>query len=300
VAADRLGKQAALFVTSGTQGNQVAVLTHCRLGDEVILEANSHIFFYEAGAVAAFAGVQTRTVPGERGAMDLAGLEFAIRGDNIHYPRTGLICTENTHNRAGGAVVPLEHMAETYRIAQTYKVPVHLDGARLFNAAAATNRPVTDFTQYTDTVQVCLSKGLSAPMGSIIAGSKEWIKEARRWRKKLGGGLRQAGVVAAPGLIALEKMVDRLAEDHHHAKMLAEGLAQINGLEVDPAKVDTNIVLCNIQQTGMSAAPFLQKLKQEGILAGDFDRYVVRFTTHREISGIDIENTLNRISRMMK
>lgn len=158
VAAEMLGKEAALFVTSGTQGNQVAVLAHCRLGDEIILEADSHIFFYEAGAVSALAGVQTRTVKGHRGSIDLAGLEYAIRGDNIHFPRTGLICLENTHNRAGGAIVSADHMADIYRIAQARQVPVHLDGARLFNAAVATNLPLTAYTQYADTVQVCLTK----------------------------------------------------------------------------------------------------------------------------------------------
>jgi threonine aldolase len=298
VAANMLGKEAALFVTSGTQGNQVAVLNHCRLGDEIILDLDSHIFFSEAAAVSAFAGVQSRPVPSQRGAMDLSGLKYAIRGNDIHHPRTGLICLENTHNRAGGVIVPIEHMAETYRIAQTYQIPVHLDGARLFNAAVAANRPAADFTEHVDTVQVCLSKGLGAPIGSMIAGPKEWIHEARRWRKRLGGGLRQAGIIAAAGLIALEKMVDRLEEDHRHAKKLAEGLANIQGLNVDLTKVDTNIVMCDIKDTGMEVVSFLQKLKEEGILAGDFDPYV-RFTTHLDIKSQDIDDTLSGINKMM-
>lgn len=298
-AAEVLGKEAALFVTSGTQGNQIAVLTHCQLGDEVLMEADSHIFFYEAGAVAAFAGVQTRTVPGYRGAMDLDRLTYSIRGDNIHFPRTGLICLENTHNRAGGAIVPTEHMEQTRKIAAKHKVPIHLDGARLFNAAVATKQPVAAFTKHVDTVQICLSKGLSAPVGSIIAGSKDWIDEARRWRKKLGGGLRQAGVLAAPGLIALTEMVDRLEEDHENARRLAEGLAFLHSLQVDPCLVETNIVLCDISETGMNAGIFLEKLKQNGILAVDFDEYVIRFTTHREINAAHIDETLDRIQRML-
>lgn len=300
LAAHMLGNEAALFVTSGTQGNQIAVLTHCRLGDEIIVETDSHIFYYEAGAAAALAGVQTRTVAGHRGAMDLSGLTYAIRGDNIHFPRTGLVCLENTHNRAGGAIVPVDHMAETFRIAQAHRVPVHLDGARLFNAAVAINRPVTDFTQYVDTVQICLSKGLSAPIGSIIAGSKEWIDEARRWRKKLGGGMRQAGVMAAPGIIALENMVNRLSEDHENAKRLAQGLANIKGIQLDPNSVDTNIVLCQIEQTGMDANHFLQMLKENGVLAVDFDRFVIRFTTHRHITRNEIDQTITLVSQMLK
>jgi threonine aldolase len=299
LAAEMLGKEAALFVTSGTQGNQIAVLTHCRLGDEIIVESDSHIFFYEAGAVAALAGVQTRTVTGHRGAIDIGGLKYAIREDNIHFPRTGLICLENTHNRAGGTVVPLAHMAETYQIAQSHQVPVHLDGARLFNAAVTLNQPITAFTQYVDTVQVCLSKGLSAPIGSVIAGSQDWINEARRWRKKLGGGMRQAGVIAAPGIIALESMIDRLAEDHENAQRLAQGLANIKGIQVDPASVDTNIVLCHIEQTGMDANAFLHRLKDNGILAVDFDQYVIRFTTHRHIARDDIDQTISLVSQML-
>lgn len=300
LAASMLGKEAALLVTSGTQGNQIAVLTHTRLGDEVILEADSHIFYYEAGAVAAFAGVQTRTVPSQRGAIRADVLEHAIRGENIHFPKTGLICVENTHNRAGGAVVTPNQMADVYRVAQKHQIPVHLDGARLFNAAVALGQPVQAFADQTDTIQFCLSKGLSAPIGSIIAGNKEWIDEARRWRKKLGGGMRQAGIIAAPGVIALTQMVDRLADDHANAKTLAHGLANISGLKVDLESVETNIVLVDVEGTGRTAVEFLVELKKAGVLAVDFDRYVVRFTTHREVSGVDMNETIDRVNQLLK
>jgi threonine aldolase len=296
LAAERLGKEAALFVTSGTQGNQVAVLTHCVNGDEVIMEADSHIFYYEGGAVAALAGVQTRTLNGVRGALQPEDVEKAIRGKNIHYPRTKLVCMENTHNRAGGAVVTVEQMRAVYEVASRHGVRVHLDGARLFNAAVALKRDVTEFTRFTDSVQVCLSKGLSAPVGSILAGSREFIEEARWWRKKLGGGMRQAGYLAAPGLIALTEMVDRLAEDHRRAQLLAEGLRKLS-LTVEP--VETNIVLVHTESVGLLAEEFLMRLKERGVLAVDFGEHVVRFTTHRHITDEDIEHTLQAVESIL-
>lgn len=297
IAADLLGKEAALFVTSGTQGNQVAVLTHCVNGDEVILEAESHLFYYESGAMAALAGVQTRTLPGERGAMNAVDVEKAIRGNNIHFPRTKLICMENTHNRAGGAILTPEQMKEVYDVAQKHRVPVHLDGARLFNAAAALSVDVRALTKYTDTVQVCLSKGLSAPVGSILAGDRDFIAEARWWRKKLGGGMRQAGYLAAPGIIALTQMTGRLAEDHIHAQQLEKGLRE---LELDVAPVDTNIVLVNTASRQLTAVDFISRLSDKGVLASDFDEYVTRFTTHRHISENDISRVLEIITSVLE
>ncbi|WP_236034935.1 low-specificity L-threonine aldolase [Alkalihalobacterium elongatum] len=299
LAAKILGKEDALFVTSGTQGNQVAVLTHCRSGDEVILEAESHIFLYEGGASSALAGVQTRPIPGIKGALDPLDVKKAIRGDDIHYPYSGLICLENTHNKAGGKVVPLQTMKEIYEIAREKEVPVHLDGARLFNAAVALGVPVSELTKYVDTVQVCLSKGLSAPVGSILAGSKLFIKEARKWRKRLGGGLRQAGVIAAPGIIALEKMVDRLAEDHTNARLLAEGLDTIPKLSVSVEDVETNIILCDIKQTGLSNDQFLNQLKDQGILAVPFDDGIIRFVTHREVTSDMVHTAVQSIKQMI-
>lgn len=297
IAADLLGKEAALFVTSGTQGNQVAVLTHCVNGDEVILEAESHLFYYESGAMAALAGVQTRTLPGERGAMNAVDVEKAIRGNNIHFPRTKLICMENTHNRAGGAILTPEQMKEVYDVAQKHRIQVHLDGARLFNAAAALSVDVRALTKYTDTVQVCLSKGLSAPVGSILAGDRDFIAEARWWRKKLGGGMRQAGYLAAPGIIALTQMTGRLAEDHIHAQQLEKGLRE---LELDVAPVDTNIVLVNTASRQLTAVDFISRLSDKGVLASDFDEYVTRFTTHRHISENDISRVLEIITSVLE
>lgn len=296
IAAEMLGKEAALFVTSGTQGNQVAVLTHCVNGDEVIMEAESHIFYYEGGAMAALAGVQTRTISGQRGALDAGQVERAIRDKNIHYPRTRLICLENTHNRAGGAVITPEQMEAVYQVAHQYQIPVHLDGARLFNAAVALGRDVREFARYTDSVQICLSKGLSAPMGSLLAGTKDFIEEARWWRKKLGGGMRQAGYMAAPGIIALTEMVERLAEDHRRAADLAEGFAKI-GLGV--VLVETNIVLVHTEHFALTAAEFVAKLGEQGIVVGTFDEYVVRFTLHRHISDNDVKLTLEAVERIL-
>lgn len=295
--AEILGKEAALFVTSGTQGNQICILTHARSGEELLLEADSHIFYYEAAAASAFAGVQTRTLPGEKGQMDLSELALAVRGDNIHFPKTALIALENTHNRAGGAVLPLSYMKSVQELAIGKGVPIHLDGARLFNAAAALNCEVHELTQYVDTVQVCLSKGLCAPVGSLIAGSKEFIEKARVWRKRMGGGLRQVGVLAAPGLIAIRDMRGRLAEDHANAKFLAAGLAEIPGFEINPDEVMTNIVIVETQKSGLDSMQILDRLKQEGILAVDFGPTTVRFVTHHDVSKKDMEEALTRISR---
>jgi threonine aldolase len=295
-AAEILGKEASLFVTSGTQGNQIAILTHCRPGNEIILEAESHIFYYETGAASAFAGVQTRTIKGTRGAMDPAEVQYAIREEDQHYPESGLICLENTHNRAGGAAVPIENMKEIHKIAKGSNIPVHIDGARLFNAAAALNLPASELTQYCDTVQVCLSKGLGAPVGSILAGSREFIASARKWRKRLGGGLRQSGIIAAPGLVALTQMRERLAEDHENAQSLAEQLNQINGIHIIN-QVDTNIVVADVKDLNMNSSKFVEKIKSEGVLAGTFGPSSVRFVTHYDVSKNDIEKAIAAIQR---
>ncbi|MDY0404230.1 low-specificity L-threonine aldolase [Virgibacillus sp. 179-BFC.A HS] len=298
-AAQMLGKEAAMFVTSGTQGNQIAVLTHCRPGEEVILEAESHIYYYEGATISAFAGVQPRTIAGNRGAMDPQAIAAAIREDDIHQPETSLICLENTHNRAGGAVVPLENMQQIHKLAQERHISVHLDGARLFNAVVATGVDVKQFAACTDSVQICLSKGLGAPVGSLIAGSKTFIKKARKWRKRLGGGIRQAGIIAAPGLVALRTMVDRLVEDHANAKKLAEGLAEIKGLRIENM-VETNMVMLHTKEAGMTAKEFVIMLKQQGILASAFNPYTVRLTTHFDVTSEEIDVVLKRVGKAMK
>jgi len=300
LAAEMLGMEKALFVTSGTQGNQIAVLTHTHPGEEIILEQESHIFYYEAGAVAALAGVQTRTIPGINGEMPINKVKEAIRGTDIHLPRTSLITLENTHNRAGGTILSLEYMQNLAKLANNFQVPIHLDGARLFNAAVALNIPAKEITKYVDTVQVCLSKGLSAPIGSILAGSKEFVELARKWRKRLGGGMRQAGIIAAAGIVSLTKMVERLKEDHENARILAEGLANINPLIIDLHKVQTNIVLIDVSKTGKLATEWVQILKENGILTGAFSDQLIRLVTHREISKKDIDLTLHIFAEVVK
>lgn len=295
-AAEILGKEAALFVTSGTQGNQIAGLVHCRPGQEVILESQAHIFLYEGAAMSALAGVQLKTIEGIRGAMDPLEVEQAIRGKDIHEPETGLICLENTHNKAGGVVLPVEHMKAVYEVAQLHQIPVHLDGARLFNAQAATGIPVAEFAKYTDTVQFCLSKGLGAPVGSIIAGSHDFIAKARKWRKRLGGGLRQVGVLAAPALIALEENPFRLVLDHELAKKLADGIQQLPTFEV-LNDVETNILLVKLTNKQHSVEDLLLYLKEANILAGGFGPGIVRFVTNNGITEKDIQQTLDALHK---
>lgn len=296
-AAAILGKEAALFVTSGTQGNQIAVLTHCRPGQEVLLEAESHIFYYESGAVSALAGVQTRTILGRKGAMDPQLVRSAIRPEDIHFPDTGLICLENTHNRAGGAVVQVENMKQIYEVGVENHIPVHVDGARLFNAAAALGVCVTDFTQYCDTVQVCLSKGLGAPVGSILAGDKDFIVKARKWRKRLGGGLRQAGLIAAPAYVALTTMRERLIKDHHLARSFSESLKNIKGIQV-LNEVETNMVVIDVANLQMSSQAFVNELERQGVLAVTFGPTSVRFTTHHQVNKQDIERTIDLVAKI--
>lgn len=299
-AASLLGKEAALFVTSGTQGNQVAVLTHTRPSQEVIVESQAHIYFYEVGAMAALAGVQVRTVAGIRGQMHPDHVKHAIRDDDIHFPQTSLICLENTHNRAGGAVLPLAYMDEIQAIARDKKIALHLDGARLFHAAVATGQPIVEFARRADSVQVCLSKGLSAPIGSILAGSRDFIYRARKWRKALGGGMRQVGVLAAPGLIALTQMVDRLQDDHDRAKRLASALSQMPGMSMNPDHVETNIVLADITKLRCSPEEFLHDLANVGVLASNFGDGLIRFVTHLGIEDDDIEQAIMAIHQVVQ
>lgn len=294
LAASMLGKEAGLFVTSGLQGNQIAVLAHTRPGEEIILEADAHIFYYEAAATAALAGVQVRTIKGSYGMMPVAEIEAAIREENLQIPKTSLICLENTHNRAGGTVLPLEYMKEVYN-SKRQNIPIHLDGARIFNAAVYLGVDVKELAQYADTIQFCLSKGLSAPVGSLIVGPREFIARARKMRKRLGGGMRQAGVIAAPGIVALTTMVERLSEDHRLAKHLAVGMAEIPGISIDLDHVDTNIVIVDIENLSVATDDFIKQLSEVGILVSKFGEHLVRFTTHRHITENDIEYVLEKL-----
>src|SRR6266511_211204 len=254
MAARRTGKDAALFVSSGTQGNLVSVLAQTRPGQEIVLDRDSHILNYEGAGAAVFGGVQTLPVATERGFLTAAQVRDNVRPSNIHIPPTGLVCVENTHNRHGGTCCTPEEISAIADIAHGASVPVHLDGARLFNAAVALKRPAREFARDVDSVTFCVSKGLAAPVGSVICGSVEFIARSRRVRKMLGGGMRQAGVIAAAGIVALERMVDRLAEDHVNARALAEGLGRLPGLSVDPASVQTNIVIFGVERPGGAAA----------------------------------------------
>ena len=291
LAAILTGKEAALFVSSGTQGNLVSVLAQTRPGQEIVLDADCHIFNYEVAGAATLGGLQTRAIPTDRGFLTAAQVEASIRPANVHIPVTGLVCLENTHNRHGGTCCAPEEVEAVAAVARGAAVPVHLDGARIFNAAVALGRPVADFTRPVDSITFCLSKGLGAPVGSLVCGSREFVQRARRVRKMLGGGMRQVGVLAAAGLVALESMVDRLAEDHAHARRLAEGLAALPRLGVDLGKVQTNIVIFRVERPDgaaeLCAGCLARKVKIHQIGPG-----AIRCVTHKDVDREDIERAL--------
>ncbi|MBE3575345.1 MAG: aminotransferase class I/II-fold pyridoxal phosphate-dependent enzyme [Firmicutes bacterium] len=300
-AARLVGKEAALFVSSGTMGNQVAIMTHTRRGDEVIVDSQAHIFIYEVGAPAVLSSVQLHPVESgtpPHGLYDPSRLARAIRTENVHYPPTALICLENTHNRYGGAVVSVETMSRVYELAKENGIAVHLDGARIFNAAAASGRPVTDFTQFADSVMFCLSKGLAAPVGSILAGSSDFIRRARKNRKILGGGWRQAGILAVAGLVALDTMIARLPEDHTNARELAEGLNTHTCLWVDMDWVQTNIVVAHTDRCGVPAEEASRRLAQAGVLANATGPDTLRLVTHKDVTAQDVVEAVARIARV--
>lgn len=290
MAAERLNKGAALFVASGTMGNLVSLLVHCGRGDEVILGDRSHTFFYEQGGCAGLGGIHPRTLPNKPdGTLGLRAIEEAIRPDNIHFPRTRLIILENTHNRCSGSPLSAEYMNGVGEIARRNKVKVHVDGARIFNAAISLGIDASELVSEADSVSFCLSKGLAAPVGSVVCGSHDFIEEARRARKVLGGGMRQAGILAAAGIVALTEMIERLAEDHNNARRLAEGLAGINGLSVDPESVKTNIVYINITHNDISSNDLADRLGREGVLLLPTGPRQVRAVTHYHITADDVE-----------
>jgi threonine aldolase len=295
LAALRLGKEAAVFVPSGTMANLAAVLSHTQHGDEAIVEHQSHTYLNEVGGMAAVAGVIPRPVVGERGVITPAQVEAVLRAPNVHYAPTRLLCLENTHNYAGGTVMTPPQMAEVCAVAHSLGLRVHLDGARVFNAAVALDVDVRLLVRDADSVMFCVSKGLSAPVGSLLAGDAPFIARARRARKMLGGGMRQAGVLAAAGVVALETMVDRLAEDHRHARLLAERLDNLPGVRVDLASVQTNIVMVEVAE----APTVVQRLAARSVLAHPFSPTRIRLVTHRHIGPHQVDEAVEKFHQVM-
>jgi threonine aldolase len=299
-AAKKVGMESALLVASGTMANLTCLLTHCRRGDEVILGSESHVFFYEAGGMAALGGVIPHTIPNQPdGTLRIRDIDGAIRSDNVHYPRTRLIALENTHNRCSGMPLTVQYTASVVALARRRGLRVHIDGARIFNAAAALGVPVTSLTKGVDSLSFCLSKGLSAPIGSLVCGSREFIEEARRVRKMLGGGMRQTGVIAAAGIVALEEMLERLSEDHENARRLAEGIAGIPGLAVDLDCVRTNIVLFSLSDVRISEHRFLAELEKKGVKLMSRGNSLFRAVTHFGITKKDIGRALSVMRKVM-
>ncbi|MEW6308873.1 MAG: GntG family PLP-dependent aldolase [Bacillota bacterium] len=286
-----VGKAAAVFVPTGTMGNMAALLAHTHAGDEVILEADSHVYYYEVGGLAQLGGLLPRLLQARDGLVEPDDLARAFRAPNLHFPVPTLLCLENTHNRHGGVVMDAVRTSALAAVARARGLAVHLDGARIFNAAAALGVTAASLCQPVDSVMFCLSKGLAAPVGSLLAGSVEFIARARKARKVLGGGMRQAGIIAAAGLVALTTMVDRLAEDHAKAKRLAEGLAGLPGLRLDPGKVQTNIVAAEL--TGSGDGPGLvQRMAARGVKLNAYGPSRVRMVTHKDVSAEDIETAI--------
>ncbi len=297
LAAEKLGKQAAVFVPSGTMGNQASIAAQTKPGEEIILEEGAHCIHYEAGGLARIACVQVRTIRGKRGAMDPAEVEAAIRPSSVHLPRTGLICVEQSHMNSGGSLLPIENLRAIREIAKKHKLRVHMDGARLFNASVAAKIPARDYAALVDSVTFCLSKGLSCPAGSLICGEKDFIEEVRHIRKFLGGGMRQSGYLASCGIIALNRMVDRLAEDHARAKRLAEGLANIPGLSLDNPEVETNILFVSLK-TKIDAPQLQTALEKEGVRAIALGPKRIRFVTHREIEDDHVVKAIKTVEKL--
>src|SRR6202049_4078595 len=291
IAASRLGKEASVFLPSGTMGNLVGIAVHARLGEEVIADADSHVYLYEGAGAAAIAGVQVRPVATEAGIMTPEQIDTAIRPrDDVHVPLSAALCIEDTHNTHRGIVWPLDALQAASAIAHANGLRVHLDGARLFNASVALGVDIAELAATADTVTFCISKGVGCPAGSLFCGTSESVEQARRWRKRLGGGMRQPGVVAAAGLVALDSMVDRLAEDHANARTLAEGLAEMPGVTCDLTRVQTNLVYFEVQT--MTAQEFVAECTRRGLLGEATAPRKVRFVTHVGISAADVQAAL--------
>ncbi|MEM1310434.1 MAG: low-specificity L-threonine aldolase [Cyanobacteria bacterium P01_H01_bin.153] len=294
-----LGKEAAVYMPSGTMTNQVALRTHTEPGDEIILESQAHIYFYEAGGPAALSGVMCKLIHGQRGIFTAADLQAALRPWNEHYPRTKLVCLENTHNRGGGSIFPLSEIQSIAQVCQENNLRLHLDGARFWNACVATGISEAEYAAFFDTVSVCFSKGLGAPVGSALVGSRELIQRARRFRKMFGGGMRQAGIIAAGALYALQNHRDRLSEDHANARHLAQGLQAIDGITVNLATVETNLVYFHTP-ADLPAQDLAQQLAAAGVGVLPTAPHTLRAVTNLMVSQADINTALEKIAKVVQ
>jgi len=294
LAAQRMGKEAALLVPSGTMANLASILTHCGRGAEVILGNRAHTYKYEKGGISAYGGIHSTQIPNQDdGTMQLEDIRAAIRGIDDHFPVTKLICLENTHNVCSGAPLSVTYTKEVANLARAHNIKLHIDGARIFNAAVAQGVEVQELVEDADSMSFCMSKGLAAPVGSIICGSKDFIDQARGIRKGLGGGMRQAGIIAAAGIVALETMVDRLQEDHTNARLLADGIADLPGIILDPESIKTNIIYFDMDDAAMESADFLAALSTKGIQFFDTGPRRFRMVTHYGITAEDILYTID-------
>jgi threonine aldolase len=294
--ADLLGKEAALFVPTGTMGNQLAIRSHTSPGDEVIVDRSSHVFNYESGAASSLSGVQLHPLDGPGGFMEADMVESAVRHGYYWETPTRLICIENTLNKAGGRIIPEALIQSVAAVAERHQLPMHLDGARLWNAAIASNRSIDRMAAPFKSVTVCLSKGLGAPIGSVLTGPAEFIGRAHRYRKMYGGGMRQVGVIAAAGLYALKHNIDRLSDDHENARVLAEGLADATGIDIDPAAVDTNIVMFGVRRD--RAIDVVAELAAAGVLVIPFGPSTIRATTHKDVTAKDVTDAIKIIRQV--
>jgi threonine aldolase len=299
LAAKMVGKEAALLVLSGNMGNLTALMAHASHGDEVLIDPDSHIFYYEVGGLANIAGLMPMPVPSHRGMLDPSELAAAIRPANLHHPRPRLLCLENTHNRSGGRVVPLALHRDLCRVAHDHGLAVHLDGARIFNAAIAEGCTAADYTRDVDSIQVCLTKGLGCPLGSFVAGDRNFIERVDRARKRLGGGMRQAGIIAAAGIYALQNNIERLADDHRLARRLAQRLTELPGLSVDLETVESNMVYINHEKSGLSSSEFAKRLKAAGVIVSLRPPHHIRMCTHLHHNDEVVDQVVERVRRVL-
>ena len=298
--AELMGKEAAIFVPSGSMANQTSIRAHTQPGDEIICHADSHMYHYEAGAPAGISGCSFRLLQGDRGMYDAEQVLEAIRPPDSHFPQSRLVLIENTHNRGGGSIWPMEQIHTIHDVARKHTLSMHLDGARLMNACVATGRQAGDYAKYFDTVSMCFSKGLGAPVGSAVAGSKEMIKRVHRFRKMFGGGMRQVGIIAAAALYALDHHVERLADDHANAKHLAAAIVEMPGLSIDPSAVETNLVYFDVDESVGTARDLCDRLRAAGVWMLPTGRHRVRAVTHLDVSAEDVDRAMNTLGEVLK